>query len=298
MTVATRPDEPASGASATPRPAPAPGRNRRRRARRRAVRLQLACLAVTVYMALPIYLIALAALSTRDSLNQFPLPLLPTHFSTETMRSFLSLVGVVPGFTNSLQVGLTTLVVSLLIGVPAGYGVARYVFRGRDAYQLFMLLTRALPIVVLSVPLAELFLKVGLYDTLYGVTLLHTALALPTTVLITSAIFVAVPREHEEAATVFGATALSAFVRVVLPQALPGIAAAALFTFVTSWNEVLGAAILTLNRRTLPAQVLATLGDSPLPYRFAGGLALVLPALLFVALMRKYLLSMWSSTIR
>jgi multiple sugar transport system permease protein len=258
----------------------------------------LACLAVTVYMALPIYLIALAALSTRDSLNQFPLPLLPTHFSTETMRSFLSLVGVVPGFTNSLQVGLTTLALSLLIGVPAGYGVARYVFRGRDAYQLFMLLTRALPIVVLSVPLAELFLNVGLYDTLYGVTLLHTALALPTTVLITSAIFVAVPRDHEEAATVFGATPLQAFGRVVLPQALPGIAAAALFTFVTSWNEVLGAAILTLNRRTLPAQVLATLGDSPLPYRFAGGLALVLPALLFVALMRKYLLSMWSSTLR
>jgi multiple sugar transport system permease protein len=205
---------------------------------------------------------------------------------------------VVPGFSNSLQVGLSTLVLSLLIGVPAGYAVARYGFRGRDAYQLFMLLTRALPIVVLSVPLAEVFLNAGLYDTTYAVTLLHTALALPTTVLITSAIFVAVPRDHEEAAMVFGARPLQAFVRVVLPQALPGIAAAALFTFVTSWNEVLGAAILTLNRRTLPAQVLTTLNDSPLPYRFAGGLALVLPALVFVALMRKYLLSMWSSTLR
>jgi multiple sugar transport system permease protein len=268
------------------------------RRRWRAVRLQLACLAVTAFMFIPIYLIALAALSTRDSLNQFPLPLLPTHFSTETIRSFLSLTGVLPGFNNSLQVGLSTLVLALLIGVPAGYAVARYAFRGRDAYQLFMLLTRALPIVVLSVPLAQLFLTAGLYDTAYAVTLLHTALALPTTVLITAAIFVAVPREHEEAAQVFGASPLAAFGRVVLPQALPGIAAAALFTFVTSWNEVLGAAILTLNRRTLPAQVLTTLSDSPLPYRFAGGFALVLPALLFVALMRRYLLSMWTSTIR
>jgi multiple sugar transport system permease protein len=59
---------------------------RRRRARWRAVRLQAACLAVTLFMALPIYLIALAALSTRESLNQFPLPLLPSHFSTGTMR--------------------------------------------------------------------------------------------------------------------------------------------------------------------------------------------------------------------
>jgi multiple sugar transport system permease protein len=142
------------------------------------------------------------------------------------------------------------------------------------------------------------FLTTGLYDTTYAVTLLHTALALPTTVLITAAIFVAVPRDHEEAAMIFGATPLQAFVRVVLPQALPGIAAAAMFTFVMSWNEVLGAAILTLNQRTLPAQVLSSLSNSPLAFRFAGGFALVLPALLFVAVMRRYLLNMWGTTLR
>jgi multiple sugar transport system permease protein len=121
---------------------------------------------------------------------------------------------------------------------------------------------------------------------------------LPTTVLITAAIFVAVPREHEEAAMIFGAAPLKAYVRIVLPQALPGIAAASMFTFVMSWNEVLGAAILTLNQRTLPAQVLSTLADSPLAFRFAGGFALVVPALLFIAVMRKYLLNMWGTTLR
>ena len=78
---------------------------------------------------------------------------------------------------------------------------------------------------------------------------------------------------------VFGASPPKAFLHVVAPQALPGIAAAAIFAFVLSWNEVLGASILTLNRRTLPAQVLSTLADSPLAFRFAGGLALVVPAL-------------------
>ena len=117
-------------------------------------------------------------------------------------------------------------------------------------------------------------------------------------VLITAAIFVAVPRDHEEAAQIFGASPLRAFVQVTMPQALPGIAAAAMFTFVMSWNEVLGAAILTLNQRTLPAQVLSTLGDSPLAFRYAGGFALVLPALLFVAVMRRYLLNMWGTTLR
>jgi multiple sugar transport system permease protein len=268
------------------------------RRRRRAIGLQAACVAVTLFMGVPLYVVALAALSSRESLDRFPLSLLPTNVSTETLSTFLSSTGVVGGFINSLTVGLTTLVLALLIGVPGGYALARYTFRGRGSYQLFLLLTRALPIVVLSVPLAQVFLATGLYDTPYAVTLLHTALALPTTVLITAAIFVAVPLDHEEAAMIFGATRLQAFVQVVLPQALPGIAAAAMFAFVMSWNEVLGAAILTLNQRTLPAQVLSTLGDSPLAFRFAGGFALILPALLFIAVMRKYLLNMWGTTLR
>ncbi|MGI5150440.1 carbohydrate ABC transporter permease [Plantactinospora sp. CA-294935] len=272
--------------------------NRLTAARRRTLAIHVACVAVTLFMGLPIYLIALAAFSSRESLNRFPLTLLPTDVSTETMRVFLDSTGVVGGFQNSVEVGLLSLALSLALGVPAGYAVARYAFRGREPYQLFLLLTRALPIVVLSVPLARVFLATGLYDTTYAVALLHTALALPTTVLITSAIFVAVPVEHEEAAMVFGASAPRAFARVVLPQALPGIAAAAIFTFVTSWNEVLGAAVLTLNRRTLPAQVLSTLADSPLAFRFAGGFALVVPALLFIAFMRRYLLNMWGTTIR
>jgi multiple sugar transport system permease protein len=111
-------------------------------------------------------------------------------------------------------------------------------------------------------------------------------------------VFLAVPVDVEEAARVFGCTPAQAFRQVVAPMALPGIAAAAIFTFVQSWNEVLGASILTLNRHTLPAQVLSSLGDSPLAYRFAGGFALVLPALLFIALMRRYLTNMWGSTIR
>ena len=262
------------------------------------VLVQLGCVAITLFMAVPLYLIALAAFSSRSALNQFPLPLLPADVSDETMSTFLQSTGILGGLINSITVGLSTVVLALLIGLPAGYALARYAFAGKDPYQLALLLTRALPIVVLSVPLARIFLQTGLYDTTYAVVLLHTALALPTTILITSAIFLGVSREQEEAALIFGASPLVAFVRVVAPQALPGIAASAVFTFVLSWNEVLGASILTLNRRTLPAQVFATLADSPLAFRFAGGLALVLPALLFIAVVRRYLLNMWGTTLK
>lgn len=269
-----------------------------RRHRRARIGLQLACLAITAFMAVPLYLVALAALSSRASLNEFPLSLLPTDLSGETLWTFLGSTGVVPSFGNSVLVGVGTLLLSTAIGVPAAYALARVAFRGKEPYQLFLLFTRALPIVVLSVPLARLFLTAGVYDTTYAVILLHTALALPTTILIAASVFLAVPVDVEEAARVFGCTPVQAFARVVAPMALPGIAASAIFTFVMSWNEVLGASILTLNRRTLPAQVLTSLSDSPLAYRFAGGFALVLPALLFIAVMRRYLTNMWGSTIR
>jgi multiple sugar transport system permease protein len=268
------------------------------RQKRHRFLLQAACIAVSLFMLIPIYLISLAALSTRDSLNQFPLSLLPTNLSVETLNAFLGSTGIFGALGNSLIVGLGTLLFAAIIGVPAGYALARYSFKGKDPYQLFLLFTRALPIVVLSVPLARLFLTVDIYDTTYAVILLHTALALPTTILISASVFLSVPIDVEEAARLFGCTPLGAFGRVVLPMALPGLAAASIFTFVMSWNEVLGASILTLDHRTLPAQVLSSLSDSPLAYRFAGGFALVIPSIIFIALMRRYLTNMWGSTIR
>ncbi|BBJ46409.1 carbohydrate ABC transporter permease [Streptomyces antimycoticus] len=266
----------------------------RRRRRVRSLQ-QLAAVAITLFMGVPVYLIALAALSSRTALNDFPKSFLPTGLSTTTIRAFLSSTGIGPATFNSVASGLLTVLLALVIGAPAGYALARYVFRGRDAYQLVLLLTRALPIVVLSIPLAQLFLNTGVYDTVTAVVLIHTALALPTTVLITASIFVSVPRDVEEAALIFGCTRFGAFRRVVLPLAVPGLAASSVFTFVLSWNEVLGAAVITLDHRTLPAQVLTSLQQSPLAYRFAGGFLLVIPALVFIALMRRYLLNMWGT---
>jgi multiple sugar transport system permease protein len=264
-------------------------------ARRRFDRalLYVAAAALTAFMLLPIYLIAIAAFSTRQAVFSFPKSLLPQNFSTETMLFFLRSTGVANAARNSVLVGLLTLVVSLLVGAPAGYALARFVFRGRDAFKLLILSTRAFPIVILSIPLAVTFIKWRLYDTLFAVALAHTALALPTTILVTASIFVAVPRDLEEAALTLGCSSLGAFRRVVLPLALPGLAASAIFTFVLSWNEVFAATILTVRNRTLPAHVLGVLSDSPLYFRFAGGFALVVPSLIFIFFMRKYLLNMW-----
>ena len=92
---------------------------------------------------------------------------------------------------------------------------------------------------------------------------------------------------------VFGCTPAQAFRHVVLPLVLPGIAASAVFTFVLSWNEVFAASILTLQNRTLPAQILFALTNSSEAYQFAGGFFMLIPALIFMFYIRRYLFNMW-----
>ena len=268
------------------------------RRRRNRWPLYLLATVLTAFVLLPIYLITVAALSPRAAVFQFPKSLLPTTLSAETLLFFLNSRGVAESAWNSVLVGVITLVLSLVIGAPAGYALARFVFRGRDSFKMLILTTRAFPIVILSIPLAVTFIQWGLYDTVLAVALVHTALALPTTVLITSSIFITVPRDLEEAALTLGCTPIGAFFRVALPLALPGLAAASIFTFVLSWNEVFAATLLTVTNRTLPAQVFSSLGDSPLPFRFAGGFALIVPSLIFIFFIRRYLFNMWGRVVK
>jgi multiple sugar transport system permease protein len=117
-------------------------------------------------------------------------------------------------------------------------------------------------------------------------------------VLVTSSVFAGISVELEEAAMTLGCSRLSAFRRVALPLALPGLAAAALFVFIISWNEVFAASILTLRHPTLPAQVLSVLNESPLPFRFAGGFFMLAPSLIVIFFIRKYLFNMWGRVVK
>jgi multiple sugar transport system permease protein len=254
--------------------------------------------ALALFIAFPIYLIFVSAITARDATFDYPKSLIPTAVSFENIEFFLGASGVVDAFWRSVGVGVLTLVLSLLLGAPAGYALARYAFRGRNGYRLVVLATRAFPIVILSIPLAVTFRRLGIADSVLGVALMHTALALPFTVLITSSIFVSVPRELEEAAQTLGCNPLQAFVRVSLPLALPGLAAAAIFTWVLSWNDVFAAAILTLRNPTLPARILTALTESPIYFQFAAGFVMLAPSLIVIFFIRRYLLGLWGRVVK
>lgn len=241
----------------------------------------------------PIYLIALSAMGGEALVNAWPKSGWPISWSLAALQSFLNISGVWWSVLYSVEAACLCMVVSILLGAPAGYALARYQFRGATVFRLFVLLTRAFPVAILALPLTVGFIRLGLYDTPVGVGLMHSVLAMPFAVLISASLFQAIPRELEEAAWVFGCSGLGAFLRVVLPLALPGIAAVAIFAFVISWNEVFAATVLTVRHRTLTAYLLTVLSESPLHVQFAGGLILIVPSVLFIFLVRRRLFSLW-----
>jgi multiple sugar transport system permease protein len=249
--------------------------------------------ALLAWVLVPIYFVALGAFGGRLGVFRWPKTIWPTDLSFAAMSQFLAIEGVFNALVNSLIAAGLTVVFSILLGAPAGYALARYTFPGQNAYRLLVLLTRAFPLAILALPLTVSFIRFGLYDTPFGVSLIHTVLALPFAALVTQSLFMGIPREYEEAAWVFGCTRFQAFMKVVLPLALPGLAATAIFAFVISWNEVFAASILTVRERTLTAYLLRILSESPLHYRFAGGFILIIPSVLFIFAVRRYLFAVW-----
>ncbi len=116
--------------------------------------LYVLAIVLTAFFILPIYLIAVAALSTPGQISAFPKTFFPQPISLDTLVFFLNFRGVLPSVINSIAVAVLTLVLSTVIGTPAGYALARYVFRGREAFTVLILITRAFPIAILAVPLA------------------------------------------------------------------------------------------------------------------------------------------------
>ncbi|MDP5219806.1 carbohydrate ABC transporter permease [Ruegeria sp. 2205SS24-7] len=244
------------------------------------------------WVIVPLYLLFVNTMSSPETVNSFPKSFIP-EFNMGSLNFFMGFQGILMALWNSVVVAVLTMVMSITIGAPAGYALSRFEFRGKELFRLLILLTRAFPLPLLALPLAVLFIRTGLDDTAFGLSLVHTTLAIPFAVLITFSLFSGIPLELEEAAWTLGCTRLTAFTKVILPLVLPGITASAIFAFVISWNEVFAAAVLTIENRTLPAFLLQTLGEAPLHLKFAGGFILVVPALIFIFAVRKYLFAMW-----
>lgn len=196
-------------------------------------------------------------------------------------------------FVNSLIVAITSTVLAVGMGTFTAYGFSRFRIKGEADLLFFILSTRMLPPVVVAIPMFLMYRAVGLNDTHWGLIILYTAFNLSFSVWLMKGFMDEIPKEYEEAALVDGYTRMQAFFRIVLPEAATGIAATAVFCFITAWNEYAFALIMT-NRRAqtappfIPSQVGSGLPDWTVIA--AGTLLFLLPVAIFTFLLRNHLL--------
>ena len=157
------------------------------------------------WVIVPIYFLLINTLSSPETVNSFPKSFIP-EFDLGSLPFFAGFDGMLTALKNSVLVAGMTMVMSILIGAPAGYALSRFDFRGKELFRLLILLTRAFPLPLLALPLAVMFIRTGLDDTAFGLALVHTTLAIPFAVLITFSLFSGIPIELEEAAWTLGCT--------------------------------------------------------------------------------------------
>lgn len=196
-------------------------------------------------------------------------------------------------FKNSLIVSIVSTVLAVSMGTLTAYGFSRFKVKGEDDWLFFILSTRMLPPVVVAIPMFLMYRVVGLNDTHMGLIILYTAFNLSFAVWIMKGFIDEIPKEYEEAALVDGYTRMQAFFKVVVPEALTGMAATAVFCFITAWNEYAFALIMTnRNAQTAPPYIPSQVGSGLPDWTViaAGTLLFLIPVAIFTFLLRNHLL--------
>lgn len=282
--------------------------------RLRKVGLYAGVAAIAFWSLAPFYILVNASLSnTNGILNQppdwYPSPITFESYQAVTFGEDLKSSGaeerqagnvqakaILISMKNSAIVAIAVTLINVLIGAPAGYAYARYSrFRFTSLSLWILMMTRMIPPLTLAVPFFMIFRRIGLLDSKLGLVIALTSVILPLSVWIMKGYFETLPANMERAAMVDGATRFQSFRRVVIPVAIPGLVAAAIFCFLVAWNEFIYAILLTstLDSQTLPTRIVQFVASQRFynpGLLFAAGVFAIIPPVLITLLFQRYLL--------
>ncbi len=257
------------------------------------------CFAICAVMLAPLVMTALASVKPPAEQALTPPIYVPQEVSLDNYERLWSYQEGLPRYVaNSLGTALLAIALTLALTAPAGYALARFPIPAKEVIFVVLLLALIVPYQALVTPIFLMFSKLKLTNTLLGLAILHTAIQLPFSLYILRNSFAAVPPELEEAAMVDGASSWQILTRIYIPAAVPAIVTVALFAFITSWNEFLGAVVM-MNKSssfTLPLILTAareetSLGGTDWGMLQAGITISIIPCVLFYLLLQRYYVS-------
>ena len=251
----------------------------------------LALLLVIVVCVFPFYWMVTSSLKQQNVI----LASTPQFLFQPTLENYaraFSKFDILKSLQNSLFVALMTVGLSLLLGTPAAYAIARFEFKGKKDIWFWFISNRMLSPIVVALPFFLIARNFRLLDTPWALILIYLTFNVPIVVWICADQFRNIPKELDEAATLEGYNSFAIFWKIALPLATPGIAVSAILSFIFSWNELLYALILTRSEaKTAPVVATSFMSGYELPWGqiMATGTLVALPVIVFSMIVSRQL---------
>lgn len=268
----------------------------------RAVRLRAAVLGavsilIFVVIMFPLYWMVVTSLKKEIEIFKIPPTLLPHVLNTDSYFAQLQHgdFNMFRSFKNSFVISACAMLMGLVLAIPASYGIARFTFKGKRAFILGFLVTQMLPVSVLLTPMFIIFKNVHLLDTQLSAILADVTIGVPFSVLILIGYFASIPKELEDASRIDGCSRFSAFLRIFLPIASPGVIVCAVFSFLYGWGDLAYGMTFIQDQamRPITAGIFNFMGQYGTKWSYLSAFAVVtiVPVIFIFVFMQKYIIS-------
>jgi multiple sugar transport system permease protein len=265
--------------------------------RKKNVSLSVVSLLILVVLLFPLYWILVTSLKTEQEIFMIPPTWFPQVLNTTSYTVQLSHgdFNMFQSFGNSLIISIGAMVISVILAVPAAYGLAKYSFKGKRTMILGFLITQMLPVSVLLTPMFIMFKSFHVYNTPFAAILADATIGIPFSVLILRNYFLSIPTEMEEAAYIDGCSRFSAFMKILIPIAKPGVIVCAIFSFLYAWGDLAYGMTFILDQQSRPitAGIFNFMGQYGTKWSYLSAFAIVtiIPVILIFIFMQKFIVT-------
>ncbi|WP_373229360.1 carbohydrate ABC transporter permease [Cohnella sp.] len=240
-----------------------------------------------------VYLIMTSLKPSTEVISSNP-TLLPSVFTFDNYRTMFDVLPIGKYFGNSFFTAIFSTLISVFLGSLAAYGLSRFSSRLGNMFLLLTLAVRMVPMISVAVPMYRIINQLGLYDTKLALTLIYTSINIPFVIWLMIGFFDGLPKELDESARVDGCSKFGAFIKIILPISLPGLATTAIFSYLMSWNDFLMALMMTsTSAKTMPVGLSEFLGayNLDLGPMTAAAVCFSFPVVLISFLIQRFIVS-------
>lgn len=261
------------------------------------VMLCIASVLILCFLLFPLYWALNTSLKTEQEIFQNPPTFYPHELNTASYAAQVESgdFNMFRSFGNSFLISLGAMLIAVVLAVPASYGIAKYRFKGRKLVLLSFLVTQMLPVSVLLTPMFIMFKNMHVYNTWMSAILADATIGIPFSVLILKNYFASIPSALEEAAYLDGCNRFTAFLRILIPIAKPGVMVCAIFSFLYAWGDLAYGMTFILDQamRPITAGIFNFMGQYGTKWSYLTAFAVVtiIPVALIFIFMQKYIIS-------